>query len=322
MGIGKVSSLAAASLAKVNTIAKASINKINAVTASFAAAFTDTQAVEKSLSTGESNAITFTDTADTFNFDGTDTWSISLWIKAGWSSSLNTNILFIIGQKSSATYQLEDMIRIIYNESTNRIECRYGNKTASAQWYNQGGWLFHANSGVYAAGYAAAGLGTTFWSASNRGYVGDDNFTMITITNDGSNTAASLRLYWNANAVGTAPIQTNNNSSNRTSIPISGTDDRLWSIGSNGVHSGQAGSGQQRLTGNSSATVYNDLTIWNKQLSDSEVSELYNSGTRLDAETHSAESNLVGYWKFEGDGNATRSSHNFTVSGSSQIVTI
>ena len=40
MGIGKVSSLAAASIAKVNTIAKASINKINAVTASFTT-FTD-----------------------------------------------------------------------------------------------------------------------------------------------------------------------------------------------------------------------------------------------------------------------------------------
>ena len=41
MGIGKVSSLAAASLSKVNALAKASINKINSVTASFAAAFTD-----------------------------------------------------------------------------------------------------------------------------------------------------------------------------------------------------------------------------------------------------------------------------------------
>ncbi len=322
MGIGKVSSLAAASLAKVNTLAKASINKIVGVTASFAAAFTDTQAVEKSLSTGESNAITFTDTADTFNFDGTDTWSISFWIKAGWSSSLNTNIHFIIGQKSSATYQLEDMIKVLYNESNNRIEARYGNKTASAQWYNNAGWLFHSNSGAYAAAYAAAGLGTTYWSASNRGYVGDDNFTMITITNDGGNTAASMRLYWNANAAGTSPIQTNNGATNRTSIPISGTDDRLWSIGSNGVHSGQAGSGQQRTTGNSADTQYNDLTIWNKQLSDSEVTELYNSGTRMDAETHSAESNLVGYWKFEGDGNATRSSHNFTVSGDSSIETI
>ena len=41
MGIGKVSSLAAASLGKVVTLAKASINKINSATASFAAAFTD-----------------------------------------------------------------------------------------------------------------------------------------------------------------------------------------------------------------------------------------------------------------------------------------
>ena len=45
MGIGKVSSLAVASLAKVNTLAKASINKINSVTASFAAAFVDNNAV-------------------------------------------------------------------------------------------------------------------------------------------------------------------------------------------------------------------------------------------------------------------------------------
>ncbi len=322
MGISKINSLAVASLSKLNTIAKANISKISSVAAEFAAAFTDNQAVEKSLTTGESNAITFTDASDTFNFTGEDTWTISLWIKVGWSSSLNTNIHFIIGQKTSASFQLEDMIKILYNESTNRIECRYGNKTASAQWYNQAGWLFHANSGAFAAGFAAAGLGTTFWSASNRGFVGDDNFTMITITNDGGNTASSLRLYWNANGAGQGAVLTNNNSGNRSSIPISTTDDRLWSIGSNGVHSGQAGSGQQRLAGNSTATQYNDLTIWNKQLSDSEVTELYNSGTRLDAETHSAESNLVGYWKFEGNGNATRSSHNFTVSGDSQLVTI
>jgi len=132
MGIGKVSSLAAASLAKVNTIAKASINKINAVTASFAAAFTNAQAVSKSTSTGSSNAITFTDTDDTFNFTSSDAWTISFWIKAGWSSSLNTNIHLIIGQKASATYQLSDMVKILYNESNNRLECRYGNKTTSS----------------------------------------------------------------------------------------------------------------------------------------------------------------------------------------------
>jgi len=75
MGIGKINSIAAASLAKVNSIAKASINKINSATASFTAAFTD------SIS---------------FDFDGTNdyltgshaalgeletTGSVSVWVK-------------------------------------------------------------------------------------------------------------------------------------------------------------------------------------------------------------------------------------------------
>jgi hypothetical protein len=323
MGIGKVSSLAVASLAKINTLAKLSVNKINSVAASFAAAFENSQAVSKTLTTGEDDAITFTDQSDTFNFTGTTEWTISFWIKVGWSSSLNDNIHFIIGQSTNAAKQIENMIKIIYNESTNRIECRYGNVAGSGQWYNQGGWLFHANSGAYAAGYAAAGLGSTFWSASNRGYVNDDDYTMITITKSTTNTAASMKLYWNANAAGAAPIQTNNNSSVRSSYPMSTTNDRLWSLGSNGVHSGQAGSGQQRKTGNSTATVYNDLTIWNKQLSDSEVTELYNSGTVLDAQTHSAASNLKGHWTWEVDGSNTvvdTGVGDFTISGESAIV--
>ena len=289
-----------------------------------AAAFTNTKAVSKTTSVGTANAIKFTDTDDTFNITGSSAWSISFWVKAGWTVNLNTNIHFLIGQKSGAAKQIEDMVKIVYAENTNRIEVRYGNVAGSSQWYNQGGWLFHANYGIYQAGYQAAGLGTTFWSAANRGYTGDDDggtetdYTMITVTNDGTNTAASLRLYWNANGMGTAPIQTNSNSGSRSGNPISTTNDRLWSLGSNGEHS-NATTLQQKC-GDGSATVYNDLTIWNKQLSDSEVTSLYNNGTAIDATTHSAQSNLVGYWKWEGNGNATRSSDNFTISGGSSIV--
>ena len=288
--------------------------------------FVNTKSVEKSLATGESNSITVVDTDDTFNIAGTDSWTISFWVKAGWSANLNTNIHFVIIQKSGATKQIEDMVKIIYAENTNRMEVRYGNVAGSGQWYNQGGWLFHANSGNFAAGFQAAGLGSTFWSSSNRGNTGDDDggsetdYTMITVTNDGTNTAASLRLYWNSTGIGTAPIQTNNNSGSRSGNPISSTNDRRISIGSNGVNSGQASNGQQRKTGDNSATKYNDLTIWNKKLSDSEVTSLYNNGTAIDATTHSAQSNLIGYWKWEGNGNATRSNDNFTVSGSSSIV--
>ncbi len=284
-----------------------------------AAPFTNTKAVSKTTSVGTANAIKFTDTDDTFNITGASTWSISFWVKAGWTANLNTNIHFIISQKSGAAKQIEDMVKIIYAENTNRIEVRYGNVAGSGQWYNQGGWLFHANSGAYAAGYAAAGLGSTFWSASNRGYVNSDDYTMITVTNDGTNTAASLRLYWNATGIGTAPIQTNNNSGSRSSYPMSTTNDRLWSLGSNGEHSNA--STLQQKCGDGSATVYNDLTIWNKQLSDSEVTSLYNSGTAIDPETHSASSNLIGYWNFEVNGNISIDGNdNFAISGGSSIV--
>ena len=133
------------------------------------APFTNTKAVSKTISVGTANAIKFTDTDDTFNITGASAWSISFWVKAGWTSGLNTNIHFIIGQKSGAAKQIEDMIKIEYAENTNRIQVRYGNVAGSSQWYNQGGWLFHANSGIYQAGYQAAGLGTTYWSAANRG---------------------------------------------------------------------------------------------------------------------------------------------------------
>jgi hypothetical protein len=175
--------------------------------------------------------------------------------------------------------------------------------------------LFHSNSGAYAAGYAAAGLGSTYWSASNRGYVGNNNYTMITITKAATNIASSLKLYWNANAAGSAPIQSNAGTSKIAANPMSATDNRLWSLGSRGDYNGN-----QDKAGNSTATVYNDVTMWSKELSASEVTSLYNSGSPMDAETHSAQSNLIGYWKFEGNGNATRSNDNFTIAGGSAIV--
>ena len=277
-----------------------------------AASFVNAKAVSKTISTGTGNSINFLDTDDTFNFTGGTEWTISFWIKAGWSSSLNTNIHLFIGQKQSASYQLSDMIKIMYNESNNRLRMQYGNKTTSSDaWYKLAEWLFHSNSGTYAAGYAAAGLGSTYWSASNRGYVNSDNYTMITFTKSTTNAASAMKLYWNANAAGTAPIQTNFGSG---SPAMSTTNNRTWSVGSNGVANGEI------KCGDSSATVYNDLSIFQKELSASEVTELYNSGTPMDVTGHSAANKLKGYWKWEGNGNATTSNDNFTISGGSAIV--
>tara|TARA_R110002012_G_scaffold158298_1_gene319686 strand:+ start:1670 stop:2722 length:1053 start_codon:yes stop_codon:yes gene_type:complete len=274
--------------------------------------FVNDKAVSKTTATSATHSINFVDTDDTFNFTGGTEWTISFWIKAGWSSSLNTNIHFIIGQKQNASYQLSDMIKILYHENTNRIEARYGNKTTSSDtWYKMGQWLFHSNSGAYAAGYQAAGLGSTYWSASNRGYANSDGYTMITITKSTTNSAAAMKLYWNANAAGAAPLQTNSGSG---SPAMSSTNNRSWSLGSNGVSNGEI------KCGNSSATLYNDLSIFQKELSASEVTELYNSGTAMDVTTHSAANKLKGYWKWEGNGNATTSNDDFSINGQSEIV--
>jgi|14BtaG_2_1085337.scaffolds.fasta_scaffold04526_2 hypothetical protein len=275
-------------------------------------AFVNDKAVSKTLTTSATHSINFVDTDDTFNFTGTTAYTISFWVKAGWSSSLNTNIHMLIGQKEFASYQLSDMIKIMYNESNNRLRIQYGNKTtASDAWYKLAEWLFHSNSGAYAAGYAAAGLGSTYWSASNRGYVNSDDYTMITFTKSGTNAASAMKLYWNANAAGAAPIQTNFGSG---SPAMSTTNNRTWSLGSNGVSQGEV------KTGNSSATVYNDLSIFQKELSATEVTELYNSGTPMDVTTHSAANKLKGYWKWEGNGNATVSNDDFNINGQSEIV--
>jgi len=277
-----------------------------------ALSFTNDKAVSKTTATSATHSINFVDTDDTFNFNGGSEWTISFWIKAGWSSNLNTNIHFIIGQKENASYQLSDMIKILYHENTNRIEARYGNKTTSSDtWYKMGQWLFHSNSGAYAAGYAAAGLGSTYWSSSNRGYANSDGYTMITITKSTTNSAAAMKLYWNANAAGAAPLQTNSGSG---SPAMSTTNNRSWSLGSNGVSNGEV------KAGGTSATLYNDLSIFQKELSASEVTELYNSGTAMDVTTHSGANKLKGYWKFEGNGNATVSNDNFSINGQSQIV--
>ena len=44
----------------------------------------------------------------------------------------------------------------------------------------------------------------------------------------------------------------------------------------------------------------NEISMWNKTLTKSDVNELYNNGKALDAKTHSASSNLLHYWRNNG----------------------
>lgn len=277
-----------------------------------AASFSDSYAASKSITTGVGQSIRIADSDGNFNFDQDDAYSLSFWVKAGWNSSLNTNIhLFAANSNASSSYQ--DMIRVYYNESNNRLYFQYASASPTA--YKQAAWLFHANSGNYAAAYAAAGLGSSYWSSSNRGNVGDNDYTLITIVKGATNSAGTgnVMAYWNATALGAGLYGTAGNSSgtvNQTGV------DRQVALGGNVW--------TYSKSGNAAETKFNDFAFWNKKLSASEVSAIYNSGTRTDLTQHSASANLKGYYKFENNGNDSSASNGnaFVLSGNSNIESV
>ena len=314
MAIDEINNVAAESISAINNTLVNTIEEVmNIAYSAPAPSFADNYAVSKSITTGSGQAVRIADDGGAYSFTHSSAYSISFWVKAGWTSALNTNIhLFSMNESGSSTAS-DDMIRIYYHESHNRIYFEYRSAT-NAKKLNF--WLFHSNSGNYAAAYSAAGLGGTYWSSSNRGNTGNDDFTMITITKGTANNAGSdnVRLYWNATDCGIGFYGANGSS---TGTPNMSTSNRQVAIGSNTWNTYQK-------SGNVAETMYNDLTIWDKQLSASEVSDLYNSGARMNATNHSASSNLVGYYKFENDGNDSSGNSNaaFTVSGNSNFESI
>jgi hypothetical protein len=303
MGIGKVNSIAAASLAKVNSLAKASINKINSVTASFAAAFTDNNAVSKSLTTGESQAI-FISSTTAYSFTQSSAFTIGVWIKAGWTNNLNTNLHFFATNDGSSSPHT-DQVRIFYNESNNRLEFRIGS-ASNARSFNF--WPLH--SPVSETGLPGSSA-SQYWSSSNRGTVNGNNYTHLVITKGTGTTlaASNIAAYWSGNKLGNAFYSSGNNSGTASMS----TNARRVALGGN-AHTFEK-------HGDTTETKYNVLTIFNKQLSDSEVATLYNSGTPVSPTVASNIGNLVGYYNFESDGSDTSGNSNetFAINGNSNI---
>jgi len=304
--ISKIQSLPVTSISKILGSNYSTFDKIFGADAPQAASFSDSYSVSKSITTGSGNRVAILDTDGSFNYVGTDAYSISFWVKVGWTSSLNTNI-HLFASKDVDGGTSDDMIRMYYNEANNRI---YFDFRQNSSVKRNNFWLFHSQASAYVAAYNAAGLGSSYWSASNRGNVGDDNFTMITITKGTASSTASsnIRLYWNGTSCGD-PFSSGGSGSG---TPVMTTSDRRFTVGSNVTYT---------KSGDGAETEYNDLTVWNKKLSDSEVLELYNSGTRLDATGHSAASNLKWYYKFEnnGDDSSGNSAPTFGVQGDSNF---
>ena len=239
---------------------------------------------------GTNDYITGTKTGSTpFDINTTQDLSFSFWVRIK-SSSKNNETLWNFG---STNTNGNNRIFMQYIASSNRLLCRV--RTNSVNFDRQFG--LHDNS-------SATGItnSSTGWTTGQRGNVNSDNFCMITLTYDASQTNASnaFKLYWNANELTSQAVA---NSGSRTS-----TRADYFRFCEN-IHTTSS-------AGNANVDI-DEFKVFTDVLSSSEVSTLYNSGTIADSsQTHS--SSLLTEWTFDSDEHDSNSLYDTQIVGGSR----
>ena len=288
--MGTVNKITGTLATAINKVSGVAITGVSKVIGQLIALFTDDNAVAKSITTGTGQAVYIKDSDGNYNFDHNDACTVSFWIKPGWTTSLNTNTHLWSSSDVGAANANNNTYRFWYDERNNRLNAEWRTDASNKK---SNFWVFHANYGDYAAAYAAAGLGATYWLSTNRGNTGDDDYTLITVTRGTSNSGASsnLKLYWNATDCGVGHYA----SGGGAGTPTMGTGDKQIALGSS--------SWTFHKCGDTNETKFNGVTIWNAVLTAGEVDELYNDGTPMNVSDHSAAGDsLIGWWNFESDG--------------------
>ena len=302
----------------INKIADNAISGIAKIAGAIVSLFSNTQ----SLSHGTANTtdgVYAATTSSDFQVIQTDAWSISFWIKVGWTSSVNMSCHLIASDSGGVQ---DNMWRVFYNENNNRLY--FGWRSASNERSNN--FIYFHHTGAGEAG-AQSGLGTSYpsdnWTSANTGYVNADGFTLITLTKGTAitATAANWTAYWNAQNLGAAFYTSGNN--NGTPAMTAG-DARNFAIGNNSWNYGGA------QGGDGVPSLYDEVALWDKELSAAEVLEIWGgagvlgetTGAPSNLQTSSMSANLIGYWRFETNGTvSTVGSATLTLNGSSTTST-
>jgi len=290
-----------------------------------AASWSDSYSVAKSISTGVGQTIRAAamPAGSAIHFDQDSAFTISIWVKAGWTVDLNTNVFFWAMGDPSGSSWWDNTMALYYKEAQNRLAFFMRSNNSGSNRDIDAAWLFHANYGIYADSYAAAGLGATYWSAANRGYVGDDDFTMITIVKTTSTASTNLKMYWNANDCGAVDVDQDTNAS---TMNMATNTTRELCIGSTLVNNSYI------RCGDGTETQYNNFAIWDVALDADAITAVYNGGTPIDLTANSGNYDNSGdlqlYHEFENNGTANTSAdlsgsnYDLTISGSSNFESV
>ena len=222
---------------------------------------------------GTNDYITGTKTGSTpFDINTTQDLSFNFWVRIK-SSSKNNETLWNFGSTQSNG---NNRIFMQYVASLNRFLCRV--RTNSVNFDRQFG--LHDNSSATGISNSSTG-----WTTGQRGNVNSDNFCMITLTYDASqtNAANAFKLYWNASELTSQAVA---NSGTRTS-----TRADYFRFCEN-IHTTAS-------AGNANVDI-DEFKVYTDILTPSEITTLYNSGTITDSsQTHS--SSLLTEWTFDSD---------------------
>lgn len=245
------------------------------------------------------------------------TFTINIWLKAGWTSALNSQgrYQFMWGVSPSAinsNYPTRNVYnnnwRLFYDESNNRLYISFlGLQSNGSNAYTQNFWFFHNTSGTPNPANVT-GLGSTYWSNTNRGNVNDNDFSMLTITYNGSMSSSNVKCYWNGSNIGTAYYASGQNSG----TPVADTDQaRLQvllgtSYSGTGAGTGDQGAGYGGGNGN---TYIDQYSLWDSALSATAVSDLYNEGEGGTISTTEQPEGLIVYYSFDSTSQDTNPKH-------------
>ena len=234
------------------------------------------------LGDGSNDTIRFSGHGSTL-FQLNDDFSYSGWFRI----DETTNETQFLGTFSLATPNGNDIIMVMYDKTSARMQLRF--RKGGGGNFHQRFWSLSSTNNT-----SISGVDTNGWKSTNRGNVNSDGFVHLVFTRDNSNTASTgMNCYWNAQKL-PEHIQFNSRTLANFNIASAAIGD---SIG----------------TSPNNASVFKGgidaVSVYNKELTQTEVTALYNSGTVTTCSDAGVTSNLLAEYRFEN--NTTNSSGTF-----------
>ena len=234
------------------------------------------------LGDGVNDTLRFTNNSTTL-FDSNDDFSYSGWYRIDETFN-DTQFLATFSQ---ATPSGSNMIFIMYNKTSARMMLRF--RYGGGGNFHQRFWSLSSTNNT-----SISGVNTNGWYSSNRGNVNDDNFVHLVFTRDNSDTASTgMNCYWNGTKLPQS-IQFNSRSLTSFDIKSAAIGDAISSSPNN-------------------ALVFkggiDQVSVYNKTLTQSEITALYNSGVPATCSDAGVTSNLLAEYRLEN--NTTNTSGNF-----------